>query len=132
MVVSSIQGRVAIPKRSSYSFSKHALQAFFDSLRAELTGSKIPINISVISPGYIATNLSLNALKSDGTKYGLMDQATANGYTPDFVAERILEMVLNRDKEVILSPLVPKLLIIIRAVCPKLYFFLMSLYAQKR
>uniref|UniRef100_A0A183CDJ5 Tubulin beta chain n=1 Tax=Globodera pallida TaxID=36090 RepID=A0A183CDJ5_GLOPA len=33
--INSIQGRVALPYRSPYSSSKHAIQAFFDSLRGE-------------------------------------------------------------------------------------------------
>jgi len=48
--------------------SKHALQAFCDSLRAEVDGHGI--TVSVISPGYIRTNLSVNALTTDGTAYG--------------------------------------------------------------
>lgn len=52
----------------SDSASKHALQAFFDCLRAEMTGKNI--GVSVISPGYIKTNLSINAVTGDGKKYG--------------------------------------------------------------
>jgi len=48
--------------------SKHALQAFCDSLRAEVANHGI--QVSVISPGYITTNISLNALTTDGTAYG--------------------------------------------------------------
>lgn len=33
--IGSVQGRVAIPDRSAYGASKHAFQAFHDSLRAE-------------------------------------------------------------------------------------------------
>ena len=48
--------------------SKHATQAFFDCLRAEIECYGIPV--TVISPGYIRTNLSLNAVTGDGSKYG--------------------------------------------------------------
>lgn len=48
--------------------SKHATQAFFDCLRAEM--EQYEIEVTVISPGYIHTNLSLNALTADGSKYG--------------------------------------------------------------
>lgn len=66
--VSSIQGRIAIPDRSAYAASKHAMQAFADSLRAEV--DQYNIKVSVISPGYINTSLSLNALTASGDKYG--------------------------------------------------------------
>lgn len=48
--------------------SKHATQAYFDCLRAEV--ERDGIGVSVISPGYIRTNLSLNAVTGDGSKYG--------------------------------------------------------------
>lgn len=48
--------------------SKHATQAFFDCLRAEV--EQYDIDVTVISPGYIQTNLSLNAITADGSRYG--------------------------------------------------------------
>lgn len=48
--------------------SKHATQAYFDCLRAEIERHRIPV--TVISPGYIRTNLSVNAVTGDGSKYG--------------------------------------------------------------
>lgn len=68
VAVSSVQGRIAMPQRSAYTASKHALQAFSDSLRAEVADKGI--KVTVISPGYISTQLSLNALTQDGKTYG--------------------------------------------------------------
>lgn len=48
--------------------SKHATQAFFDCLRAEV--EQYDIDVTVVSPGYIQTNLSLNAVTADGSRYG--------------------------------------------------------------
>lgn len=48
--------------------SKHATQAYFDCLRAEIERYRIPV--TVISPGYIRTNLSVNAVTGDGSKHG--------------------------------------------------------------
>lgn len=66
--VSSVQGKFAIPFRSSYAASKHALSAFSDSLRAEV--HKDNVRVLLVSPGYINTALSLNALTSSGQNYG--------------------------------------------------------------
>lgn len=52
----------------SDSASKHATQAYFDCLRAEV--DRFGLQVSVISPGYIRTNLSINAVTGDGSKYG--------------------------------------------------------------
>ncbi|XP_020864106.1 dehydrogenase/reductase SDR family member 7B isoform X5 [Phascolarctos cinereus] len=68
VVISSIQGKISIPFRSAYAASKHATQAFFDCLRAEIEQHEI--EVTVICPGYIQTNLSLNAITADGSKYG--------------------------------------------------------------
>lgn len=66
--ISSVQGKIALPQRSAYSASKHALQAFADSLRAEVAAKGV--KVTCISPGYIQTQLSMNALTANGEKYG--------------------------------------------------------------
>lgn len=135
VAISSVQGRFAIPNRSSYSASKHAVQAFYDSLRAELSArsdpNDRPVGVTVVSPGYIRTNLSLNALTSDGSKYAQMDKTTENGLPPSEVARQVVEAVLNRKDELVLSDYKPKLLIVLRAVAPDVYFWIMSKYAKK-
>ncbi|XP_058013265.1 dehydrogenase/reductase SDR family member 7B isoform X5 [Ahaetulla prasina] len=68
VTISSVQGKISIPFRSAYAASKHATQAFFDCLRAEV--ERFNIEVTVVSPGYIQTNLSLNAVTSDGSQYG--------------------------------------------------------------
>jgi dehydrogenase/reductase SDR family protein 7B len=60
--------KVVLNCRSAYAASKHALQAFSDSLRAEV--ARYNIKVSVISPGYIATALSINSLTGNGEAYG--------------------------------------------------------------
>lgn len=67
VAVSSVQGLIGIPYRSAYAASKHALQAFHDVLRAEVASNNV--KVSVISPGYIKTNLSVNALTENGNQY---------------------------------------------------------------
>jgi dehydrogenase/reductase SDR family member 7B len=48
--INSIQGRVALPYRAPYSCSKHASQAFFDSLRGE---ERPELHILTVNAGYI-------------------------------------------------------------------------------
>lgn len=66
--VSSVTGRLAIPYRSAYTASKHAMQAFADCLRAEVATYNVKVFVS--SPGYVATNVSLNALLGSGRPHG--------------------------------------------------------------
>ncbi|XP_008303472.1 dehydrogenase/reductase SDR family member 7B [Stegastes partitus] len=129
VVISSVQGKIAIPYRSAYAASKHATQAYFDCLRAEVERYQIPV--TVISPGYIRTNLSVNAVTGDGSKYGVVDKTTAMGRDPADVARSVLKAVRQRSKDVVLAGLVPNLAIYLRTLWPALFFKLMSSRARK-
>lgn len=126
--VSSVQGKIAIPYRSAYAASKHALQAWCDSSRAELAEKNI--KMTLISPGYIKTALSVNALTETGQAYKIMDKTTEQGYSPDYVAECVLKAVLKEKKDVIISPFTPKCAIFLRTLCPSLYFWIMKRRAR--
>lgn len=122
--ISSVQGLIALPERSAYSASKHALQAFSDSLRAEVSHSNVLV--TTISPGYIKTNLSINALTDSGATHGQMDQTTEKGYRPEYVAGKIAQAVVGQSKEEVISPMVPKIAILLRKYFPSLYFLIMA------
>jgi short-subunit dehydrogenase len=83
--------------RTSYAASKHALHGFFDSLRAEL--AQTPIQVTLICPGFIRTNVSINALTGSGSAQGTMDQATGKGMQPDTLARKILRAIENGKEE---------------------------------
>jgi len=96
--ISSVVGYVSTPLRSAYSASKHALHGFFDSLRAEV--AKDGIAVTVVCPGYIKTNVSENALRGDGSRYGKMDETHVKAMLPDKAAPRIIDGVAKRKAEV--------------------------------
>ncbi|XP_023121134.1 dehydrogenase/reductase SDR family member 7B [Amphiprion ocellaris] len=129
VVISSVQGKIAIPYRSAYAASKHATQAYFDCLRAEIERYQIPV--TVISPGYIRTNLSVNAVTGDGSKYGVVDKTTASGRDPRDVAQLVLKAVRQRSKDVIVAGLVPNVAVYLRTLWPALFFKIMSSRARK-
>lgn len=127
--LSSVQGLIALPDRSAYGASKHALQAFADSLRAEI--SRHNIHVTVVSPGYIKTALSLNALTATGATHGEMDPATEKGYSAEYVAAKTVEAVAQKKKEVVIATLLPKFAVFLRGFLPSLYFYVMVKRAQK-
>ncbi|GFT78936.1 hypothetical protein NPIL_703371 [Nephila pilipes] len=129
LAISSIQGKIAIPFRSAYSSSKHATQAFFDTLKSELSHTNV--HVCVVSPGYVQTNLSLNAVTAEGKQYGVMDQTTANGMDPNEAAESIIIATEAQQSELVLAGLLPKIAIMIRVICPWLYFYLMGGRARR-
>lgn len=101
VVITSVVGRVGTPLRSSYSASKHALHGFFDSLRAEVFDENI--RISLICPGFVNTNVSMNALTADGSEQGTMDEATAKGLSPEFFAKKAVKAMKKEKQEVVIG-----------------------------
>lgn len=95
VVTSSLVGKFGSPWRSSYAAAKHALHGFFDSLRTELHEDNI--KITMVCPGFIKTDVSVNALGSDGNPTGEMDNAQANGMSARECAQRIISAV-EKDK----------------------------------
>jgi len=97
VVISSLVGKFGTPYRSTYSASKHALHGFFDSLRAELTNDKI--DVTILCPGFVNTQISVNALTGDGKKLGKMDQAQANAMSADQFAQKALKAIEQKKLE---------------------------------
>ncbi|MEM6525835.1 MAG: SDR family oxidoreductase [Bacteroidota bacterium] len=97
VVVSSLVGKFGTPYRSGYAASKHALHGFFDSLQAELY--KHRVRVCMICPGFIKTNVSINALTENGDKLNKMDQAQANGMAADKCAKKIIKAIRSQKYE---------------------------------
>jgi short-subunit dehydrogenase len=98
VVVSSLVGMFGTPMRSSYSAAKHALHGFFDALRAETHDEGLLV--TMICPGFIKTQVSVNALRGDGSAQRLMDDAQANGMDAGVCARRIVKAVAAKKLEV--------------------------------
>jgi len=97
VVISSVLGKLGVPGRSAYAGSKHALQGFFDSLRAEVHRHSIAVTILI--PGYVHTQVTVNALTADGSPNRKMAQTTANGLQPDVFAEKAILAIAKRKRE---------------------------------
>lgn len=89
VVVSSVVGVFGAKLRSAYSASKHALHGFFESLDAEHHDDGI--RVTMVCPGFVATNVARNALRGDGSVHGHADEANANGLDPAKVARAIVD-----------------------------------------
>ena len=74
------------------------MHGFFDALRSEVYQDNI--GITLICPGYIRTNISLNAVAADGSKFGKMDENQANGMAAEECASRILDAIYKNKDEV--------------------------------
>lgn len=122
-VTTSIVGKFGFPYRSSYAASKHALHGFFESLRAE--NVKNNIRVSMILPGRIKTNISVNALDKEGNPYSKMDEGQDVGMSVTKSA-RIICNKLKREKKEILVGGFEIIMVHIRRFFPRLYYYLSS------
>jgi dehydrogenase/reductase SDR family protein 7B len=100
-VVSSIAGKFGFKLRSTYSAAKHALHGYFESLRLEVEASNI--NILLVCPGKIQTNISNNAILADGSKHAKMDASHIDAMTAEQCAQKILLAIESNKHEVLIG-----------------------------
>jgi short-subunit dehydrogenase len=101
VVTSSIAGKFGFYLRSTYSASKHALHGFFESLRMEVY--KDNINVMLVCPGKIKTNISLNAITDSGKQHSKMDEQTELGLSAEACANQILNGIRNNTEELFIG-----------------------------
>lgn len=101
VVVTSVTGKFGTPYRSGYAASKHALHGFFDSLRAELWRDvKDSIKVTIISPGFIHTPITLAAVTGDGSPLNKMDEGQYRGKSAAWCARKIINAIEKNKEEV--------------------------------
>jgi len=123
VVTSSLAGIFGFPLRSSYSATKHALHGFFETLRAEQHGNNIKVTMAC--PGRIATNISMNALGSDGRPTNVLDEAQKNGMPAIECARRMIKAAEKNKKEVYIGG-VDVLMAYFRRYIPSIYYKLVT------
>lgn len=101
VITSSVAGKLGTPMRSAYCASKHALNGYFDSLRAELWPQNI--GATICCPGYIKTNISINAVGANGQKFGQMDKNQAHGMSVETCVKKMVEAVKAEKREVLIG-----------------------------
>lgn len=99
VMISSVAGLLGTQYRGAYGAAKAALHMWANSLRAEL--HEQGIEVATIFPGFIQTNVSINALTGDGSAQGTMDEATSKGLTAADFAKQVVK-ALSNDKEYII------------------------------
>jgi len=119
VVISSVLGKVSIPYRSAYCASKHALHGFFDSLRAEVKEDNI--KVTLICPGYVETNLPINALRGDGSRNSTTANTSRNGIDPAIFAQKAANVIAAEKKEVYIGGKKEVLAVYIRRFLPWLF-----------
>lgn len=117
--ISSPAGMFGFPLRSSYAASKHALHGYFESLQAELKANNKNIHILMALPGRVRTNMSINAMTSDGSAQGTMDDRLNAGLDPAICAKRIIRAAERKRAVVYLGR--EQLLIFVKRFFPTIF-----------
>lgn len=101
IVISSIAGKFGFYLRSSYSAAKHALNGFFESLALE--EEKFGIRVSIVCPGKINTEISLNAINEKGERNNIMDHNQATGMPVEICARKIIQAASKNKLEILVG-----------------------------
>lgn len=102
VAISSLSGKTAVPTRSGYVASKHAMQGFFDTLRIELQGTGV--DVLVVSPGFVATDIRQRALGADGKALGQSPRDESKGtMSVDECVRQIVWAMERRKREQVMT-----------------------------
>ena len=102
VVTSSVAGKHGVPYRTAYCAAKHALHGWFDTLRIELLEYHIDVMLLVIAG--VQSDVAKYALTGDGTEFGHNDWGDSGlSITPEQCGERVVEALLNKEYEPIIS-----------------------------
>ena len=117
VAVSSLTGKNGVPTRTLYSGTKHAMAGFFDSLRIELRDEGV--SVTVIYPGFVATDIAERALGPDGKPLGTRPVNKNAIMTVEECARQTVDAMAHRKREVIMTGRA-RLGMIVKAVWPDL------------
>jgi len=98
VVTSSVMGKIGTKYRSAYAASKHALHGWFDCLRQEVQDQGV--NVTLVCPGYINTDITRHAITADGSAYGKISDAHKKAMTPERFSDKLLPKVSAGKDEV--------------------------------
>ncbi|XP_062860104.1 dehydrogenase/reductase (SDR family) member 7Cb isoform X2 [Trichomycterus rosablanca] len=124
IIINSIQGKIAVPFRTSYAASKHAVQAFFDCLRAEV--DEYGVSVSTINHTFInATPQDATPSKPKSTNAVwayILNKLTTHGVNPKALAREIVRVVNRKRREVLLAHPIPWTALYVRSLVPSFFF----------
>ncbi|AWL29523.1 SDR family NAD(P)-dependent oxidoreductase [Acinetobacter defluvii] len=118
--VSSITGLLGTQYRASYSAAKAAIHMWANSLRAEV--AQDGVNVSVIFPGFVKTNVSFNALNGEGKPQGHQDEAIENGLDAEAFAQQTVEALQKGEEFIVVGGRKEKLGVLVSRISPKILY----------
>ncbi|WP_448548943.1 SDR family NAD(P)-dependent oxidoreductase [Thalassotalea fusca] len=99
--VASVAGLVGGKSMAGYSASKHAIVGYMDCLRAE--EAEHGIKVLNICPGFVQTQISVNAMKGNGEQFAAMASSIKNGIPVTECADKIVAAIEKEKAQVIIG-----------------------------
>ena len=101
VTVTSLMGKFGSPYRSGYCAAKHALHGYFDVLRME--HQKDGVDVTLVCPGFVQTNVAINALTADGSPQVKNSETTENGMTLSEFIPKMIRAIEQKKFEVYIA-----------------------------
>lgn len=118
VAVGSMMAHYSTQVRSGYAASKHAMLGFIDSVRLEHLQDGV--HFMTAAPGFVKTEVSINALNSRGERGENQDTATENGIEPGEAVREILIGIAHRKRDVFPSAIREKAGLVLSKIAPSL------------
>jgi len=128
--INSVAGIIAGPLRTAYSASKFALKGYMEALRAEV--AEYNVIVTDIYPGFVQTNIAINAISADGGKFGKVDDDISSGMPVSKFASKALYSIYTRQPESIIAQYKISTLILLKKISYSLYNKLLILASKSR
>lgn len=123
-VLSSLTGKFGFPMRSAYAASKHALHGFFETVAMECKNKGI--HVTLVCPGRIRTQISINAVTKDGSKHGKMDPGQEQGISAEKCADIILKSIERKKREIHIGNAKERFAVFAKRFIPRVFFNIAS------
>jgi short-subunit dehydrogenase len=120
VITSSVTGKLGTQLRSAYAASKHALHGYYDSLRQEVLPKGI--EVTIVCPGFIKTDVTINAVTGDGSKHNKMGDGQAHGMEPSEFSPKLLKAVASGKHELYIGGFRERLGLFVRKLFPDLFY----------
>ena len=118
--ISSVAGLVGTQYRAGYSAAKAAIHLWANSVRAELYNKGI--RVAVVFPGFVHTQVSINALTGDGSTLGSMDDAQANAMSAETFAEKTVKALIREQEYIVIGGRLERLAAWVSRLSPRLLY----------
>ena len=114
----SVAGKVGGQSMSGYAASKHALIGYMDCLRAEETQNGL--KVLNVCPGFVQTQISVNALTENGKPFGGMADSISQGITANECAASVVKAIKADKKEITVGKGLSRWAPVIKRISPNL------------